>query len=97
LTSGATVSAAETFTLAMKALENTSLVGEDTAGFYADMMTRKLPNGITFGLPHYIYYKADGSFIEGEGIPVDHTIKMDKKNIELNIDPALDYLKEALK
>lgn len=93
LLSGATVSAAETFILAMDTLDKVTLIGEPSAGFYADMMTRHLPNGVVFSLPHYVYYKADGTFIEGSGIAVDQIIKMAPSNIELRCDPALEYIK----
>lgn len=68
LTSDITVSAAETFTLAMRALPNVRHVGARTRGALSDQLAKPLPNGWTLTLPAEIYRDADGRSDEGVGI-----------------------------
>lgn len=93
LTSGATVSAAETFVLAMKTLPNVQSVGEQTAGFYSDMMERQLPNGMTFGLPHIRYFNRDGDLMETKGMVPDVEVPIDLEAMKAQRDPALEWAK----
>jgi carboxyl-terminal processing protease len=69
LTSDVTVSAAEIFTLAMRALPNVTHVGQATRGSLSDMLTKRLPNGWTVTLSNEVYLDADGKAWEGRGIP----------------------------
>jgi carboxyl-terminal processing protease len=72
LTSGATVSAAETFILAMQSVTTPIVIGEQTAGFFSDSLPRRLPNGVEFSLSHVRYYDLEGTL--REGVPVIPTI-----------------------
>lgn len=92
LTSGATVSAAETFIVAMKEVANVTIVGENTAGFYSDMLDRVLPNGMHYGLSHIKYYSASGELLEGYPIVPDVLIPIDLDAMKNKIDPALDFV-----
>lgn len=69
LTSDVTVSAGETFTLAMRALPNVRHVGARTRGALSDQLVKPLPNGWTLTLPAETYRAADGRYYEGSGIP----------------------------
>lgn len=69
LTSDITVSAGETFTLAMRALPNVRHVGARTRGALSDQLVKPLPNGWTLTLPAETYRAADGRYYEGSGIP----------------------------
>lgn len=71
LTSELSVSAAETFTLAMRALPHVTLVGETTSGGLSNMMLRNLPNGFGFGLPFERVTAPDGVVYEGIGLEPD--------------------------
>ena len=68
LTSDITVSAAETFTLAMRALPNVRHVGGRTRGALSDQLIKPLPNGWTLTLPAETYTAPDGARYEGTGI-----------------------------
>ncbi|KZE08750.1 MULTISPECIES: S41 family peptidase [Sphingomonas] len=69
LTSDITVSAGETFTLAMRALPHVRHVGGRTRGALSDQLVKPLPNGWSLTLPAEAYRAADGKFYEGTGIP----------------------------
>ena len=64
LTSGATVSAGETFTMAlMERKPKVTRIGQATRGSFSDMLPRILPNGWLFALPNERYLdSADESF-----------------------------------
>jgi len=70
LTSASTVSAAEVFTLMLRALPQVTLMGESTQGALSDMLQKHLPNGFEFGLANEYYYSVDGEWFEDVGIPV---------------------------
>jgi carboxyl-terminal processing protease len=71
LTSKLSVSAAETFTLAMRALPHVTVVGETTSGGLSNMMLRNLPNGFGFSLPFERVFAPDGTVYEGIGLAPD--------------------------
>ena len=68
LTSDVTVSAGETFTLAMRSLPNVRHAGGRTRGALSDQLSKPLPNGWTLTLPAETYRAADGQRYEGIGI-----------------------------
>ena len=69
LTSNVTVSAAEVFTMAMRALPNVTHVGQTTRGALSDVLTKKLPNGWRVTLSNEIYRDSAGNAWEGRGVP----------------------------
>lgn len=69
MTSDATVSAAEIFVLAMRALPNAVQVGSATRGSLSDILAKPLPNGWSINLSNEVYLDADGRSWEGKGIP----------------------------
>jgi len=72
LTSDLTVSAGETFVLAMRALPNVRHVGAVTRGALSDQLEKPLPNGWVLRLPAEDYRDARGVSAEGVGIvPVE--------------------------
>ncbi len=82
LTSADSVSAAETFTMALLGrAPHVVRVGSNTQGVFSDVLGRKLPNGWTFGLPNEIYLTKDGKAFDETGVPPD---------IEVPIFPAED-------
>jgi peptidase S41-like protein/tricorn protease-like protein len=72
LTSADSVSAAETFTMAVLDRQpHVTRVGANTQGVFSDILVRKLPNGWSFGLPNEIYLTKDGMAFDGTGVPAD--------------------------
>ncbi len=72
LTSDITVSAGETFTLAMRALPTVRHMGATTRGALSDQLAKPLPNGWTLTLPAEQYRDPAGRSHEGVGIaPVE--------------------------
>jgi carboxyl-terminal processing protease len=71
ITGQLTVSAAEIFVLAMRALPNVTQIGGTTDGSLSDILTKPLPNGWSLTLSNEVYLDADGVGWEGRGIPPD--------------------------
>jgi carboxyl-terminal processing protease len=68
LTSDLTVSAAEVFVLAMRALPQVTQVGGTTRGAFSDILAKTLPNGRRLGLSNEIYVDPEGASFEGAGL-----------------------------
>lgn len=68
-TSDLTVSAAEIFTMAMRALPNVTHRGDTTWGALSDILSKPLPNGWLLELSNEIYLDSAGELWEGIGIP----------------------------
>ncbi len=82
LTGNDSISAAETFAMALMGREPRVLrVGEPTQGVFSDVLSRKLPNGWYFGLPNEIYLTKAGRAFDGNGVLPD---------IKAAVFPALD-------
>jgi hypothetical protein len=72
LTSSDSVSAAETFTMAVLGRQpHVIRVGANTQGVFSDVLNRTLPNGWSFGLPLEIYRTKDGKAFDRLGVPPD--------------------------
>lgn len=95
LTSIATASAAEVFTLIMKQQPHVKLVGESTNGIFSTILTKELPNGWRFSLSNEVLTDAQGRSYEVHGI-TPHILKTalpsaaDRNN---GVDPLLDTYK----
>ncbi len=76
ITSHDTVSAAEIFTMAMRALPNVVHVGETTDGALSDELWKTLPNGWILSLSNEVYLDSDGKLWEGRGIPPEIPLAM---------------------
>jgi carboxyl-terminal processing protease len=70
------VSAAEIFTMAMRALPNVTHVGQTTRGSLSDQLTKRLPNGWRLTLSNEVYLDATGAAWEGIGIPPEVPIQV---------------------
>ena len=92
LTSADSVSAAETFTMALLDRQpHVTRVGANTQGVFSDVLGRKLPNGWTFGLPNEIYLTKDGKAFDGPGVPPDIEVPIfPPKDMANGRDSALD-------
>ncbi len=94
LTSGYTISAAETFLQAMAANPNNKLtiVGEKTAGFYSDALKRSLPSDFSYALSNELYYDHNNILLEGHGIDPQVNIPLSMSSIDEGRDDAYDWL-----
>lgn len=70
IVSDSTISAGETFTLAMAELPQTTLLGQNTAGALTEL-PKTLPNGWIFQASNEEYITPDGMVYEMVGIPPD--------------------------
>ncbi len=91
LTSPATASAAEIFTMAMNQLPNVTIVGEHTEGVFSDVLTKTLPNGWSVGISNEVYADPSGVVFEKTGIPPDFQIAVfPKSDREAGKDGCID-------
>jgi hypothetical protein len=92
LTGRHTVSAGETFTMAlMGRTPRVIRVGENTQGMFSDVLWRDLPNGFSFGLPNEIFLSEEGKCFEATGIPPDVVVDVFPPNdLQAGKDTALD-------
>ncbi len=71
-----TISAAEVFVLAMRALPNVTQLGEPTDGSLSDELSKPLPNGWTLTLSNEVYLDSEGKLWEGVGIAPDVAVTL---------------------
>ncbi len=90
LTSDVTVSAAETFILAMKRLPQVKQVGLTTTGALSDLATLEMPNGWQFTLSIGEYLDADGISWESKGIKPEVEIANTPQDIQAGKDKMLE-------
>lgn len=101
LTSKATVSAAEIFTLSMMCLPHVTRMGESTQGVLSDVLPKRLPNGWMVGISNEVYTACDGKLYEGIGIPVHEEVPVFLpfffySGLKFSVDKAVMLLTEAL-
>jgi carboxyl-terminal processing protease len=97
LTSADTSSAAEAFSIAMRARDNTILIGQSTGGGLSDILFKSLPHGLQYGISNEIYISHDGLEFEGEGVPVNiaqpfFTLEQRQEHKDLIIEAAIEWL-----
>ena len=87
-----TVSAGETFTMALMGREPHVLrIGLNTQGVFSDVLGRSLPNGWHFGLPNEVYYTQDGKAFDAQGVPPDiHVRFFTPRDLLVSRDAALE-------
>ncbi|MBT3637761.1 MAG: hypothetical protein HN531_12530 [Opitutae bacterium] len=89
LTHDASFSGADVFAMVMTELPQVTLVGEPTNGIFSNMLEKKLPNGWKYTLSFQVYYSADMTCYEGQGIPVDIPMKNMRSDLEKGEDPLI--------
>ena len=91
------VSAAETFTQALlKRIPHVTRIGENTQGVFSDVLSRRLPNGWTFGLPNERFV-TDGNAYDGSGIAPDVPVPVfPRTDLEAGRDGALERALELI-
>ena len=85
LTSDLSVSAAEIFTMCMRAFPHVTTVGKPTSGALSDVLDKTLPNGWSFCTSNEIYVDHEGVCYEGPGIPPEIQIDIFDPDDVLNI------------
>ncbi|MEU0989459.1 S41 family peptidase [Streptomyces sp. NPDC005953] len=98
LISGSTVSAGETFTMALAERPSaTTLIGENTQGILSDVHGRTLPNGWQLGLSNEKYTTPGGVSYEGPGVSPDlRTPVFTDEELAADRDAAFDLAKAVL-
>lgn len=90
LTSDLTASAAEVFTMIMKALPYVTIIGDNTNGIFSDMYDFKLPNKWKVTLSHQQYFSGEMKNYEGSGIEPDFKLLNKPEDILKGIDPLIN-------
>lgn len=87
-----TVSAAETFTMAlMGRVPHVTRIGDNTQGVYSDVLGRRLPNGWIFGLPNEVFLTEGGKHFEASGVPPDIRVPVfSRDDLRQHRDRALE-------
>jgi C-terminal processing protease CtpA/Prc len=89
LTNDQTASAGDVLAMIMKALPQTTIVGENTLGIYSDMYGFKLPNKWLVSLSNQKYFSSEMVCYEGKGTPVDIQVRNTRQDILNMKDPVL--------
>jgi len=84
------VSATETFLIALKKSPDIVAIGEASRGMLSDSYVFELPNGWFFGVYSDRVYSYDGNIYEGRGVPVDREIIMQRSDYDKGIDTVLE-------
>jgi len=92
LTSHQTASAAELLVLGAKEIRDSKNIGSTTEGIFSDILSKKLPNGWTYGLSNMVYESMDGVNYEQVGLQPDYPLNYPVKSNEF-----YTYLAEDLK
>lgn len=96
LTHRFTISARETFCLAMKVQPQVTFMGDTTSGAFSNQINRELPNGWGYSLSIGEWLDADNISYEGIGLAPDIVIQNEKHEILSGIDKALEAAIEEL-
>ena len=91
------ISAAENFALAMRAVPHALVMGETTAGVMADAATQPLPNGWEVGVPVNVFRDANGVSWEGAGVMPDLWVKNTRADVEAGQDRVLETAVDFLR
>lgn len=97
LVNSRSISAAENFALALRAVPQAVLIGETTAGAFADIATQTLPNGWLVTVPFNLFRDSNGQSWEGIGITPDLWVRNERAEVAAGTDRtlqlALDFLR----
>ncbi|MEL7529836.1 MAG: S41 family peptidase [Bacteroidota bacterium] len=91
------ISAAESFSFAMKSFPQVIQVGDTTTGAFSDVVTRELPNGWLYGVSVGDYRNADNVNLESIGIAPEIVIVNTKQDLAAGDDKMLERAMEELK
>jgi hypothetical protein len=93
-----TMSAAESFALAMLSFPNVTHMGAATGGAFATTVPRELLNGWTYFLPVSLETNAKGECLEGLGIipTPENQMSNTPEDLEQDVDAVLEFALEKL-
>ncbi|GLX77215.1 hypothetical protein tinsulaeT_05550 [Thalassotalea insulae] len=98
LTSGITMSAAESFLLGLAAREQVTIIGEPSNGGFSDSLPKQLPNGWSFTLSNERYFDSNGENYEYRGYPVEKNFEyLNASDLKGKKDSALIEAMKILK
>lgn len=97
LTHRFTISARETYCLAMKVLPQVTFVGDTTSGAFSNQINRELPNGWGYSLSIGEWVDENGVSYEGIGLAPNIVIQNKKQDVLNGKDEALEKVIEILK
>ena len=97
LTHRFTISARETYCLAMKVLPQVTFVGDTTSGAFSNQINRELPNGWGYSLSIGEWVDENGVSYEGIGLAPNIVIQNKKQDVLNGKDEALEKAIEILK
>ncbi len=97
LTHRFTISARETFCLAMKVIPNVTFVGDTTAGAFSNQINREMPNGWGYSLSIGQWVDANGISYEGIGLAPNVVVLNQKSDVLSGTDEALEKGIDLLK
>lgn len=90
LVNSRSISAAENFAIAMRAIPHAVLMGETTAGVMADTGTQPLPNGWQVTVPVNLFRDVQGVSWEGIGITPDLWVRNSSVDVSAGKDQGLE-------
>ncbi|MBX2876978.1 MAG: S41 family peptidase [Saprospiraceae bacterium] len=96
LTNRFTISARETFCLAMRTLPQVTTVGDTTAGAFSNQINREMPNGWGYSVSIGEWRTADGASFEGQGIPPQVLVRNKRADVLNGKDEVLEKAIELL-
>lgn len=101
LQSANSISAAETFALAMNELPQVTSVGTPSYGVLSDVLQRVLSNGWIVALSNEVYEAPAGDVYEAVGVPVDVEVPYDEalnyyENLDRTLERAVAELRAGL-
>jgi C-terminal processing protease CtpA/Prc len=84
----------------MLSLPQVTLIGEQTAGAFSDILIKRLTSDIAFGISNETYLDTQGKNYEGIGIPPDIAIPFatqQERNggYDAGLDKAIEWIKSA--
>ncbi len=97
LTNRLTISARETFALAMRTLPQVTSVGDTTAGAFSNLVLREMPNGWGYSMSIGDWRAADGTSYEGIGLPPDIVVQNQRVDVLTGQDKALEKAIDLLR
>jgi len=97
LTDRYSISAAETFSLAMRTMDHVTHVGDTTTGAFSDTVVREMPNGWYFTLPIADVRDHTGKSWESIGLPPEVLVEGNPALIDAGQDVMLEKAVEVLR
>lgn len=96
LTHRFTISARETFCLALRVIPHVTFVGDYTSGAFSNQINRELPNGWGYSLSIGEWLDVDGNSYEGIGLAPDVLVKNKKQDVLNGKDSAFEKAIEII-